>query len=171
MSTWRDRATCADMDPEIFFPRTGDLAGIEHARQICSFCPVIQECLEMALEAECGAGKSYRAGVFGGLSPSQRYDRYRKSVQHTGGKLPAECGTYAAYLRHHRYGEKPCPECREAARLKSASKRASGPVECGTRRGYSKHRRDGEPACDPCRRANAAADRQLRTTGSTLPAA
>jgi len=46
-----------------------------------------------------------------------------------------------------------------------------GPVECGTRRGYHRHRSKGEPACDPCRHANAAADRRLRTTGSTLPAA
>jgi hypothetical protein len=47
----------------------------------------------------------------------------------------------------------------------------TGPVVCGTRGGYQKHRRNGEKACDPCRYANAAADRQLRTTGSTVPAA
>lgn len=173
MTTWRDRAICRSLDPDIFFPRTGDISGIDYARQICAGCPVVQECLDAAMEAEHGTGKDSRAGVFGGLSSSQRYDRYRKSVQRTGGKLPAECGTYAAYLRHHRYGETPCAECREAGRLKSAAKReqARGPVECGTRRGYHRHWLKGEPACDPCRHANATADRRLRTTGSTLPAA
>lgn len=41
------------------------------------------------------------------------------------------------------------------------------PPEHGTRPGYQRHRRRGEAACEPCRIANSAADRRLRTTGST----
>ena len=106
MSTWHDLAICTDMDPEIFFPRTGDLAGIDYARQICAHCPVIQECLEMALEAEYGTCKDSRAGVFGGLSASQRYNLYRSTAKspdrsRAGGRPVSPCGTYGAYLRHH----------------------------------------------------------------------
>lgn len=42
------------------------------------------------------------------------------------------------------------------------------PAPCGTRRGYHRHRRSGDPACPPCRAANAAADRRLRTAGTTV---
>lgn len=42
------------------------------------------------------------------------------------------------------------------------------PAPCGTRSGYSRHRRNHEPACGPCKAANAAADRRLRTAGTTV---
>ena len=128
MSTWRDQAICTDMDPEIFFPRTGDLAGIDYARQICSFCPVIQECLDEAMRVEHGTCKDSRAGVFGGLSSSQRYNLYRSTASgpdksRTGGRPVSPCGTYGAYLRHHRYGEEPCPECQAAAQQRRQKRR------------------------------------------------
>lgn len=43
--------------------------------------------------------------------------------------------------------------------------------DCGTRRGYRQHQRAGERTCQRCRGANAAADRRLRTTGTSLEAA
>lgn len=128
MTTWRDRAICRGLDPDIFFPRTGDISGIDYARQICAGCPVVQECLDAAMEAEHGTGKDSRAGVFGGLSSSQRYNLYRASTlaptgPHTGGKPMVPCGTYGAYQRHRRYKEPVCDDCREAARLKSQRRR------------------------------------------------
>ncbi|MDH6141117.1 hypothetical protein P3T35_003130 [Kitasatospora sp. GP30] len=51
--------------------------------------------------------------------------------------------------------------------VETAKRTPRRPVEHGTRPGYQRHRRRGEAACDPCRFANAAADRLLRTTGST----
>lgn len=91
----------------------------------------------------------------------------------------APCGTNAAYQRHKRHGETPCPACREAARIQSAKqagrnpriRRLFGPTGCGTRNGYRQHLANNEPACDPCRWANTAADRRLRATGSTIPTA
>ncbi|HEX6518300.1 MAG TPA: WhiB family transcriptional regulator [Nocardioidaceae bacterium] len=71
-------------------------------------------------------------------------------------------------IRRARATEKPAEP---APVVKPVPKPAREPVTCGTRRGYQRHRRLGEPACDPCRWANAAADRRLRETGSTLPAA
>lgn len=46
--------------------------------------------------------------------------------------------------------------------------RKLGPPVCGTRRGYRAHLRLGEPTCADCRAANAAADRRLNTTGTTV---
>lgn len=40
--------------------------------------------------------------------------------------------------------------------------------DCGTRRGYGKHQRAGEESCYQCRGANAAADRRLKATGSSV---
>jgi hypothetical protein len=44
----------------------------------------------------------------------------------------------------------------------------TGDPKCGTRPGYAAHRRRGESACPPCRSANAAADRRLRETGTSV---
>lgn len=128
MSNWRDQAACVGLDPDIFFPRTGDISGIEQARQICSGCPVAAECLNEAMTVEHGTCKDSRAGVFGGLSSSQRYNLYRSTTtgpdkSRTGGRPISPCGTYGAYLRHHRYGEKPCSECQAAARQRSQKRR------------------------------------------------
>ncbi|WP_441251468.1 WhiB family transcriptional regulator [Kitasatospora sp. McL0602] len=79
-------------------------------------------------------------GIFGGLTPQERRELYpvRRSVD--------------------RAAVEPTPAPTEPKRE---------PVTCGSRRGYQRHRRRGEVACDLCRYANAAADRRLRTTGST----
>ena len=61
---WAARARCADEDPEIFFPPGDDPA--TEARQICSQCPVRDECLAYALDA----GEQY--GIWGGLDPAER---------------------------------------------------------------------------------------------------
>lgn len=177
---WRDRAVCLGYDPELFFPRPGDVSALNDAKEICTTCPVVEECLEAALAAEDGTGKEARHGVFGGMSASGRYALYRATAPdsegpHTGGKPLAECGTYGAYQRHLRYKEPVDDACREAVRLKSRARREREkprePAACGTRSGYQRHRRLGEPTCDLCRYANAAADRRLRATGSTQPAA
>lgn len=42
--------------------------------------------------------------------------------------------------------------------------------DCGSRRGYRQHQTAGEQTCPRCRGANAAADRRLAATGTTLGA-
>lgn len=42
--------------------------------------------------------------------------------------------------------------------------------ECGSRRGYRLHQKHGERTCYGCRGANAAADRRLRTNGTSREA-
>ncbi|MGH8885177.1 MAG: WhiB family transcriptional regulator [Egibacteraceae bacterium] len=66
---WRDRAACLGHDPESFFPLgcTGSaLDQIEQVKAICRRCPVIDDCLEWALET------NQDAGVWGGTSEDER---------------------------------------------------------------------------------------------------
>lgn len=74
--SWMDRAACAGVDPERFFPRkTGNGARVEAraAQSICAGCPVIAECTTHA----DGVGAKY--GVWGGRlrSADQRRERSR----------------------------------------------------------------------------------------------
>lgn len=61
---WRERALCAQTDPEAFFPENGGSS--RAAKRICAACDVRLECLEEALEND------ERYGVFGGLSQEER---------------------------------------------------------------------------------------------------
>jgi hypothetical protein len=65
-------------------------------------------------------------------------------------------GTPAAFKRHLRHGEKPCPPCREA---NNAARRVQHPqgislAPHGTTSAYKRHLRHGEKPCPPCREAN-----------------
>lgn len=64
---WRDRGSCRDRDPALFFPdkREGS-ANTRQARRICAGCPVVAECLDHALS------KPEPYGVWGGRSTAER---------------------------------------------------------------------------------------------------
>lgn len=62
--TWRNRAACKGIDPEIFFPVSEEDA--EPAKEICAVCPVRESCLEHALaNREC-------EGIWGGFTERER---------------------------------------------------------------------------------------------------
>lgn len=73
---WPDRAACAGVPTNVFFPERGGRARdcYEEARAICAACPVRWECLDEALSTEMSG---YRAGMVGGLTPEQR-DRWAR---------------------------------------------------------------------------------------------
>ena len=76
--TWRDRAVCRNEEPELFFPigNTGPaLLQIEEAKAVCRRCPVMEECLQWALEM----GED--AGVWGGLSEDERRRLRRRAAR------------------------------------------------------------------------------------------
>lgn len=89
--TWRDYAACLGMvergsDP--WFPHTAfgrsrakgyKTAAIRHAQEICAECPVRGQCLALAMKREEGLKLDGRYGVFGGLTPEQRYALERAS--------------------------------------------------------------------------------------------
>lgn len=69
MLTWRSRSACLGEDPELFFPvgTTGPaLEQTQRAKAVCRSCPVIDECLEWALQTH------QDAGIWGGLDEDER---------------------------------------------------------------------------------------------------
>ena len=63
---WQDKALCAQVDPEIFFPEKG--GSVRDPKRICGMCDVRAECLDYALTHE-DAG---RFGIWGGTSERER---------------------------------------------------------------------------------------------------
>ncbi|MEW2078772.1 WhiB family transcriptional regulator [Streptomyces sp. NPDC013433] len=77
-SDWRTRGACMREDPELFFPigNTGPaLLQIEEAKAVCRRCPVIEQCLQWALES----GED--SGVWGGLSEDERRALKRRAAR------------------------------------------------------------------------------------------
>ena len=75
---WRNRAACLDKDPELFFPvgNTGPaLLQIEEAKSVCRRCPVVDTCLQWALES------GQDAGVWGGMSEDERRALKRRAAR------------------------------------------------------------------------------------------
>ena len=156
-SDWRHRAACREEDPELFFP-VGDTPHsrmqAEEAKQVCSHCPAINDCLQWALDN----GKD--EGVWGGSTEDER-----RAMKRRAGKPPAACGTQAAYRRHQDRGE-PCLDC-ETAHQKRQQPKPRKLAGCGTRAAYRRHHKNGEPIDEACRLAKKETDRLIRHTGSS----
>jgi hypothetical protein len=74
---WRSAAACREEDPELFFPTGSDgpaLTQVEQAKAVCRRCPVVNACLQFALD------EGITAGVFGGLTEHERVS-LRRSVK------------------------------------------------------------------------------------------
>lgn len=70
--TWRDRAACLGVDPELFFPHGYSdqyAPQIAEAKAVCGDCPVRAECLADALD---GKPSFDTDGIRAGLDPDQR---------------------------------------------------------------------------------------------------
>lgn len=61
---WTQDALCAQTDPDSFFPEKGEAT--KPARDVCTSCDVVAECLAYALRTK------QRYGVWGGKSERQR---------------------------------------------------------------------------------------------------
>jgi WhiB family redox-sensing transcriptional regulator len=67
--TWRERASCQFIRPDLFFPAgtTGlEVEEIEAAKAVCRSCPVQDSCLQFALET------NQEAGIWGGTTEVER---------------------------------------------------------------------------------------------------
>ena len=69
---WRERALCAETDPEAFFPEKG--GSTREAKKVCTGCEVRAECLEFALSND------ERFGIWGGLSERERRRLRRRAA-------------------------------------------------------------------------------------------
>jgi WhiB family transcriptional regulator, redox-sensing transcriptional regulator len=67
---WLDQAACRDLDPEQFFPESGEQTKAAEAKAICAGCQVRDQCLELAVTAAGGLDADH--GVFGGTLPAER---------------------------------------------------------------------------------------------------
>ena len=76
--SWRERATCRDVDPDLFFPiGTAGLAlvQIDEAKAVCARCPVRERCLQWALDV------GQVEGIWGGTTESERRATRRRSAR------------------------------------------------------------------------------------------
>ena len=105
---WRDRASCKDMDSEIFF----SLHTKQEAVAVCQTCPVNNCCLDYALEFES------EFGIWGGFTARQRV-RYRRELKHYA----------AAQLRQRRWGS--VPELRSRYAFDEAEDSGCTRDDCG----------------------------------------
>jgi WhiB family redox-sensing transcriptional regulator len=68
--TWKNRGACLDLDVDLFFPPAGyeGRAQANHAKKVCSECPVRRECLDYALTFD------HRSlpGIWGGTTENER---------------------------------------------------------------------------------------------------
>ncbi|MFJ6053628.1 WhiB family transcriptional regulator [Streptomyces sp. NPDC092307] len=72
------RPACAETDPELHFPNgnTGPaLLQIEEAKAVCRRCPLMESCLQGALE------RNEHYGVWGGLSEDERRALKRRAAR------------------------------------------------------------------------------------------
>lgn len=77
---WQDNAACAGMDTTLFFPPDntggpregkgipGEKDRVQAAKEVCSRCPVRQECLEYSIDLGC-------TGIWGGKGTRERLGR------------------------------------------------------------------------------------------------
>jgi WhiB family redox-sensing transcriptional regulator len=83
---WAADALCAGADPALFFP-PGDHPALE-ARDICTICPVRDQCLAYAVVAD------EPFGIWGGLDRAERHT-LRRQLQRRG-ELPSPATGSAA---------------------------------------------------------------------------
>lgn len=75
-TAWMGQGNCRQYPPAMFFPSDG--VGVDRARAVCKTCPVVETCLEYALE------EHIEHGVWGGCS-----ERERRRIQKRRRGLPA----------------------------------------------------------------------------------
>ena len=63
---WMDRALCAEVDPDLFFPGKGDWAQAFRAKVVCRRCDVKELCLAYAVQNQ------EMHGIWGGTTAEQR---------------------------------------------------------------------------------------------------
>jgi WhiB family transcriptional regulator, redox-sensing transcriptional regulator len=67
---WRLDAACAEVDPELFFPDTGQVPQAAQAKQVCAGCVVRGPCLQAALHGP--QARDDHSGIFAGTTARQR---------------------------------------------------------------------------------------------------
>ncbi|MFB7222406.1 WhiB family transcriptional regulator [Streptomyces sp. NPDC056227] len=84
---WQQHGLCRFEDPDLFFPGSAGPQAAEQtakAKQVCARCPVIETCLQWAMDTR------QDIGVLGGLSEGERRTMHRRKTRRYGqAQLPA----------------------------------------------------------------------------------
>lgn len=97
-------ASCAETEPELFYPAGNELIQFEEAATVCFSCPVKVACLAGAR----ARGESF--GVWGGVN----FEKSPAAAPFDPTKV-AQCGTYAGAKRHRKRDQDVCDPCKAAA--------------------------------------------------------
>lgn len=87
--TIAEDAACKGKPPRWFFEdlwldsRVSFTKGLTRARSYCNVCPVRGACLAMEMRYEVGMAESHRAGIYGGLTPAQRYSLEKRGMDYS----------------------------------------------------------------------------------------
>lgn len=73
---------CDGMDPELFFPTSGNDRQIEAAKAVCATCPVLGLCREHGIRHE-------KWGVWGGMTEGERRKERKRRKAAFGQVIPA----------------------------------------------------------------------------------
>jgi WhiB family transcriptional regulator, redox-sensing transcriptional regulator len=77
---WREKANCAGTARDVMFPEHCGMTNekpFAAALELCRNCTVRLECLAFAMEME--SGQRCRYGVWGGMTPRQRWGLAREN--------------------------------------------------------------------------------------------
>lgn len=110
--TWRDRAACVGREDLFLNERRA-----EQARQVCTTCPVVEDCLQDEVNHEIGLPKHERWGVRGGLTAHERWLMTLKAtacvlcgatygLRPRGKMYTGACNRCADEVREERYAER-----------------------------------------------------------------
>ena len=70
---WMDRASCKEIDGDLWFAEGTNFIVTKIAKKICGTCPVVDQCLQYALENRIDYG------VWGALTIQERRSLLRKN--------------------------------------------------------------------------------------------
>ncbi|MFJ6070955.1 WhiB family transcriptional regulator [Streptomyces sp. NPDC093065] len=79
---WREQASCRYEDPDLFFPIGNSESGpsliqVDEAKSVCRRCPVMETCLNWAIEVPP------MEGIWGGTTESERRAIRRRFARRT----------------------------------------------------------------------------------------
>jgi WhiB family redox-sensing transcriptional regulator len=92
---WQDSAACRGADPELFFPRSENMATVRQVKRFCDACPVRTDCLADALE-------NGHHGIWAATTTAVRSRMVNRGEAK---RRPAPRSTAGAEERRERYAE------------------------------------------------------------------
>ena len=107
---WTEGAACVGVED---FYSYNDTEQQDLIALYCRGCPVRLECLDTALLLEHRTSIMFRHGVWGGLTPSERW-HFENGHDKREGDREIQHGTPRGFHQHLNYKEIPCEACADA---------------------------------------------------------